>query len=224
MREEISGSIGRGSWLHAARDSKSRSARHLVRARGAAPRSIARGPDGRQRSRARDVRGFTMIEVSLALTVLVVALVATTASNLRMQSLRRSNHDRVIAQNAVQAITERIQAIGRAGSHDPAGFAVHVTTALANGGELGALFDVPGLTPTQGSTRAGSIQVLTNETSTDAALGVQLGMPRDLNGDGDAADGDVSANAHVLPVVVSVRWHGSSGDRSIVHPFYVFGY
>src|SRR4029079_6887326 len=69
---------------------------------------------GARNRRAR--AGFTMIEVSLALTVLVVALAATTASNLRMQSLRRNNHDRVAAQNAVQSITERVQAIGRAGT------------------------------------------------------------------------------------------------------------
>jgi Tfp pilus assembly protein PilV len=168
--------------------------------------------------------GFTMLEVSLALTVLVVALVATTASNLRMQALRRSNHDRVVAQNAVQSIAERIQSIARAGTSDPAGFGSHVTAALAAGGELGAAFDVPGLTPVQGGGRVGRIQVITNETATDAALGVELGLPRDLNGDGDAADVDVSASAHVLPVVVSVRWHGQSGDRAIVHPFYVFGY
>jgi prepilin-type N-terminal cleavage/methylation domain-containing protein len=168
--------------------------------------------------------GFTMIEVSLALTVLVVALVATTASNLRMQALRRSNHDRVAAQNAVQSIAERVQAIGRAGTSDASGFAPHVVAALSAGGDLGATFDVPGLTPVAGGAHVGTIRIVTDETASDAAVGAQLGLPRDLDGDGDALDGDVSASAHLLPVVVSVRWHAQSGDRAIVHPFYVFGY
>lgn len=168
--------------------------------------------------------GFTMLEVSLALTLLVVALVATSASNMRMQALRRSNHDRVMAQNAVQAISERIQAIARAGTSAAGGFGTHVTAALAAGGELGSAFDVTGLTPLSGQARVGTIRVITDETATDAGLGCELGLPRDLNGDGDAGDGDVSANAHILPVVVTLRWHGQSGDQRIVHPFYVFGY
>ncbi len=168
--------------------------------------------------------GFTMIEVSLALTVLVVALVATTASNLRMESLRRSNHDRVAAQNAVQSITERVQAIGRAGTSDAGGFAPHVVAALSAGGELGATIDVLGLTPLPGSAHVGTIRVITDETGNDDTVGAQLGLPRDLNGDGDALDADVSGNAHLLPVVVTVRWHTQSGNRVIVHPFYVFGH
>jgi prepilin-type N-terminal cleavage/methylation domain-containing protein len=181
--------------------------------------------DGRRRARRTWARGgFTMVEVSLALTVLVVALVATTASNLRMQALRRNNHDRVAAQNAVQSIAERIQAIARAGTNDAAGFGLHVTAALSTGGELGATFDVPGLTPVPGSAHVGTIRVIADETATDAAVGAELGLPRDLNGDGDALDPDVSASAHVLPVVVSIRWRSQSGDRAIVHPFYVFGY
>ncbi len=184
--------------------------------------SCARRANGRERGRG--AAGFTMIEVSLALTILVVALVATTASNVRMQALRRSNHDRVVAQNAVQSIAERIQAIARAGTSDAGGFAAHVTDALSAGGELGTEFDVAGLTSVQNVPRVGRIQLVTDETSTDAALGVQLGMPRDLNGDGDANDADVSASARILPVVVSLRWRGQTGDRSIVHPFYVLGY
>jgi prepilin-type N-terminal cleavage/methylation domain-containing protein len=182
------------------------------------------GRSGSCARRARARGGFTMIEVSLALTVLVVALVATTASNLRMQSLRRSNHDRVAAQNAVQSIAERVQAIARAGTTDAGGFAPHVVAALSAGGELGTTFDVPGLSPVAGSAHVGTIRVITSETTNDATVGAELGLPRDLDGDGDALDADVSSNAHLLPVVVSLRWHGQSGDRAIVHPFYVFGY
>jgi hypothetical protein len=165
-----------------------------------------------------------MLEVSLALTILVVALVATAASNMRMGSLRRSNRDRVVAQNAVRTISENVQAIARTGVTDPSGFSNHVVAALSAGGTLGATFDVPELTPQAGSDHVGSIAVITDETATDAELGAELGLPRDLNGDGDALDTNVTANSRLLPVVVTLRWHSQAGDQHIVHPFYVFGY
>lgn len=165
-----------------------------------------------------------MLEVSLALTILVVALVATTASNMRVQSLRRSNRDRVVAQNSVRTIAENVQAISRSGTTDPGGWSNHVVTALSAGGELGTTFDVPELTPVQGEAHVGSIQVITDESQVDAALKLELGLPRDLNGDGDAIDTNVALNAHILPVVVTLRWRSQSGDQRIVHPFYVLGY
>lgn len=168
--------------------------------------------------------GFTMLEVSLALTILVVALVATTASNMRVQSLRRSNRDRVVAHNASRTIAENVQAISRSGVTDPGGWSNHVVTALSVGGTLGSTFDVPELTPVQGQTHVGSIQVITDETVPDSALSLQLGLPRDLNGDGDALDTNVSPNSHLLPVVITLRWHSQSGDQQMVHPFYVAGF
>ncbi|MBL8858946.1 MAG: hypothetical protein JNL28_10605 [Planctomycetes bacterium] len=180
---------------------------------------------GRERARTRHNRqGITMLEVSLALTILVIALVATTASNMRMHSLQRSNRDRVVAQNAVQAIAETVQAIARKGVTAPNGFGNYVVTALAAGGELGPAFDVPELNPVAGETRVGSVVVITDETSSDGTLGAALGLPRDLNGDGDALDTNVTASAHLLPVVITLRWRNQAGDQRIVHPFYVFGY
>lgn len=175
-------------------------------------------------SRRKCRAGFTMLEVSLALTLLVVAMAAMGASNMRMNALRRSNRDRTVAQNAVQTISEEMQAIARAGAADPAGLASHVLTAVANGGQLGNTFDVPELTPQSGEAHVGSIRVITDETANDTALKLELGLPRDLNGDGDAADSDVSASARLLPVVVTLRWHSQAGDQQIVHPFYVSGY
>jgi hypothetical protein len=165
-----------------------------------------------------------MLELSLALTILVVALVATTASNVRMGSLRRSNRERVVAHNAVRSIAENVQAIAQAGTTDPGGFGNHLVAALSAGGALGTTFDVPELTAVQGQAHVGSITIVTDETSTDAALGAELGMPRDLNGDGDALDTNVTSSSRLLPVVITLRWHSQSGDNRIVHPIYVFGY
>jgi len=42
-----------------------------------------------------------------------------------------------------------------------------------------------------------------------------MGMPRDLDGDGDVEVVDVSGNYRLLPVVVRLRWRGFSGERSM---------
>lgn len=168
--------------------------------------------------------GFTMLELSLALTILVVALVATTASNVRLNTLRRSNRERVVAHNAVRTILESVQAIAQAGVADPNGFGNHVVTALSAGGTLGTTFDVAELTPQAGETHVGTIRVVTDETTDDTTLGTELGLPRDLNGDGDAFDTNVTATSRLLPVVITLRWRSQSGEHRIIHPFYVFGY
>ncbi|MFT7485147.1 MAG: hypothetical protein ACI9F9_000994, partial [Candidatus Paceibacteria bacterium] len=44
------------------------------------------------------------------MTVLMIALMAMSASTLRINSLRRQNRERAIAQNAIRAISEQIHA------------------------------------------------------------------------------------------------------------------
>ena len=63
--------------------------------------------------------------------------------------------------------------------------------------------------------------LVTDETRTDAALGCQLGMPRDLDGDGLATNTNVSGTALLIPVVVRARWSGSRGNQAITHGFYL---
>jgi hypothetical protein len=171
-----------------------------------------------------------MIEVGLAIVVLVVAIVATSASTYRLHTLRRHNRERAIAQNAVRTIVEQIQALShRAAADAPDTWARDLVLALSPGGTLGDAFPVRELDPSAGQAAVGAVQVLTDETLTDAALGLDLGMPRDLNGDGLSDNADVLATAvaqppRILPVVVSATWRGVNGDARIVHPFYVIGY
>ena len=57
-----------------------------------------------------------------------------------------------------------------------------------------------------------SLIVITDETATDADVGMALGMPRDLDGDGNADNTDVALSALVLPVVIEAVW-GPAGKR-----------
>jgi hypothetical protein len=117
----------------------------------------------------------------LAVTVLLVAMLAATASTLRMHALRRTNRERVLAQNAVRSVSERLQSLAARGVADPAGWSTTVLAGIAATGEIGPGFD----------------------------------------GDGAAANPDVSVNATLLPVIVRARWHGAAGDGEIVHAFYL---
>lgn len=168
--------------------------------------------------------GFTLIEVSLAIVMLIVALVAMTASNVRSQVLHRSTHERSQAHNALRAVAERIQSVSRAGVDSSLGWANYVRAAFTPGtGEIGVTFAVAGLVPLEGAATVGTIEVVLDETSTDATVGAALGLPRDLNGDGDAADASVGADARVIPIVLRARWRSPTGVQTMVHPFYVFG-
>ena len=169
-------------------------------------------------------KGFTLLEVTLAMSVLVIAMMAVSATALRAHALRRENHDRSVAENAVRMIAERIQSVARIARSDPAGWAQNVVAALNPGGQIGNTFALPELTPLDGAASVGSISVITNETATDDALKAELGMPRDLDGDGVVASADVGHTARLLPVIVRARWKGVSGKQEVVHPFYVLGY
>ena len=178
----------------------------------------ARGEHGDRRG------GFTLVEIGLAMTVLMIALMAMSASTLRMNSLRRQNRERAIAQNMIRAISEQVHATAdrlRRTSNDWSGDFV---SALADGGSMGNTFSVGELTPRTEQPTVGTIELVVDETATDDELGFELGMPRDLDGDGAIDNADVSATARLFPVVVRTRWTGVSGDVEIVHPFYVIGY
>lgn len=168
--------------------------------------------------------GFTLIEVTLAMSVLLVALMAASASTIRMHSLRRQNRERTVAQNAIRTISEEIRSIAQLSIGDPGGWSNKVIAALRAGGTLGPSFNVPELAPQDGQATIGTIAVVTNETLTDQELGFELGMPRDLDGDGLVTNNDVQNAARLLPIIVRARWKGASGDVVIAHPFYVIGY
>jgi Tfp pilus assembly protein PilV len=179
-----------------------------------------------RRARAAGARaGFTLVEVGLALTVLVIAVVAVSATTARSHALRRQTRERALAQNAVRTMAEQIQALARRTiAESPESWSQDLVAALSAGGALGSTFEVRELTPAADGAPVGTIEVVTDERATDAALGVPLGLPRDLDGDGAADDPDVADEAHLLPVVLRARWRGVRGEARLVHGFWVVGF
>ena len=179
------------------------------------------GIEGR---RVRGNAGFTLIELAIAISVLMIGMVTVLSATSRMHSLRKQTRERTLAQNAVRSMTERIHARSYEFSSAPDTWAANMVAALGPDGEFGGGFDVRGIATLDDRPSDGTITVLTDERTTAQDAKFRIGMPRDLNGDGDADDSDVSGDARILPVLLEVRWRSQSGIGSYRHAFFVMGY
>ena len=168
--------------------------------------------------------GFTVVEMALATTMLMVGIMAISAATLRMHQLGRQNRERTIAHNAMTQMGERLNSASAIAALTPSTWATTVIDAYSEGGSVGNTFSVFGLTPVEGEEQPGVIEFITDETLTDDELGVAMGMPRDLNGDGDVVDGDVSGTVELLPAIITISWTVRGADMSIKHPLFLMGY
>jgi type II secretory pathway pseudopilin PulG len=167
--------------------------------------------------------GFSLLETMVGIAVLMIGLLAMTSTSVVVHSLGESDKSRRLATNALRAVIEEVNALSYASTQSELGWAAVMTDAYGTDGQPGATFAVRGLDPWPGLAQVGSVWIVTDEQLTDRQLGAELGMPRDLDGDGLASSTDVSGSATVLPVVVRLRWTGEAGDRELIHGFYILG-
>lgn len=164
--------------------------------------------------------GFTLVEVLVAVLVLVCALTAFTRSLLGTVQLGRANRESALATEGARAVIESFYAT----EFDQVFALYNATTAddpIANA--PGPDFDVDGLAPRDddpdgrvGKVRFPTILVGGVEQLREDVVEPELGMPRDLDGDGVIDAGDRAADYRVLPVEVRVAWQGRSGPKEIV--------
>ena len=186
-------------------------------------RSPARRRPANRRRPTREA-GFTLLEVVVTVAVLMIGLMAMSSTSVVVDSLRKSSGDRATAQAAMQYIIADLRATAHAADDDPANWADEVLAAFGPGGVPGEQIDVEGLQPWAGQPSVATVQIVTDETTTDAALGVAAGMPRDLEGDGAATDVDVRGSAALLPAIVRIRWTGEKGDQQLTEVVYLLRY
>ncbi|MCP3917443.1 MAG: hypothetical protein GY711_18000 [bacterium] len=162
-----------------------------------------------------------MIELLIAMTILLGGLTGYLRSIVSSMELGRTNGETAIAVAALQSALEDIAAedfsdvfarYNGDDADDPGG----VGTAP------GPSFDVDGLSarPEDADGLVGEIDFPTPPGAGGTLAenpGTSFpGMPRDLNVDGDAADGNVNADHVLLPVRIRLRWRSASGhDRAI---------
>lgn len=165
--------------------------------------------------------GFTMIELLLVVSVLVIAFLALSQSLVASMALTRVNRESALATDALRQTVEVLQGVEEFGSvfrlynADPG-------DDPGPGPAPGAGFAVAGLEPVEGDADGlvGEIVFPSVDVGTGLELHEdldlpELGMPRDLNGDGDDVDAiGPTEEYRLLPVLVRVRWMGASGERA----------
>lgn len=163
--------------------------------------------------------GFTLLELMLVVSVLLFALLMFSQSMGSAAKLGDVNRETRIALDAAR---ERIEIL-RGEEDFSTVFALYNDDPSDDplAGAPGSGFTVFGLDPADddGDGMVGEIlfptadsfgQLVLRESIEDEALG----MPRDLNADGDLLD-DLTDDYRILPVLVRLRWKGRTGVRSM---------
>lgn len=156
----------------------------------------------------RNEGGLTLIEVTFVVITLAIGFAALTQSMASSSAARYRLERQALALSSTQDMIEVV----RATSIDD------LQATFGPDGEFGDTFSIPGL---DGAAPAGRIILVTDETTTDADLGMRLGMPRDLDGDDMADNMDVSTTALAIPVIVEVRWSLGANSEVLRMPLVV---
>ena len=155
------------------------------------------------------------------MVVLLIGILALTSTSLVVHSVNESDRLRRKALSGLRTAVERLQSRSTALIDSETGWANDLVLAYGGGGNPGPTFNVRGLDAWEGEASLGTIRIITDETDTDGILGVNLGMPKDLNADGDVLSTDVTADAQLLPVIVRIRWEGAAGQREFTQGFWI---
>ncbi len=182
-------------------------------------RATAAGEGGlRTRSGETASAGFALLEVLIVALMSAVAMVAVSMSLAAGSGLGEANAQsaraRARAQSAMEALKAApfstvFAAFNALPGDDPGGA----------GMAPGAAFDVQGLRPAPDDVdgRVGSIEFPGGAAELrEDVWDDQMGMPRDLSGDGVIDALDHAALYVVLPVRVRVRWLGATGVQEVV--------
>ncbi len=164
--------------------------------------------DGKNETRTKE-KGFTIIEVIIALGVFAIvflALMSTLSTSAKLDAITR---ERSLVANGLRRAIETMRAYDFGDLYEN----------FKPGGLYGDEFAIEGIS-TSPDDYVAQIVFFVDETdtSTDA---IQLGLPRDLDGDGSATNTDVATGGDyiLLPVKLSASWEGMTGPSTM--DFYV---
>lgn len=162
-----------------------------------------------------------MVEVLIAITVLSVGLGAVTTSMVMSNALNQSNRETTLALNGALSAVESVR--GTAYADAFATFNANPADDPLPGGAgtaPGNFFAIPGLGVRDGDPDGFVGEIVFPGDGVGLFENVvdrDLGLPRDLNGDGDVDANaiDHSTDYTVLPVRVRLEWTGKSGNRQL---------
>jgi prepilin-type N-terminal cleavage/methylation domain-containing protein len=160
-------------------------------------------------------QGFTLLELMISSTVFLLVAGAVVTALVVSSALNMTNRETALASRAAQSIVEELKATAFAEI-----FVRYNATAAddpAAGSSPGADFAAAGLSPQDGDADGfvGEIEFPGNGTELrEDAADVELGMPRDLDGDSGVDANDHAGDYRILPVRVVLRWGGQNGERT----------
>ncbi len=141
--------------------------------------------------------GFTLLEVTVGIVFLAIAFLGFSTFLIQNEALHEHSAQHAAVSNALRRMAEQIRR------------ASFTEIASSYQGYSFTVDEVSGV---------GTVTVFLNEadSSVDAA---QLGLPRDLDGDGNASTGDVSGGYILLPIKIEATWTGREGNETKAHFF-----
>lgn len=176
------------------------------------------------RSRRRTHSGFTLVEMAVVMAILTVAIAMLAQTLAAASRLEPIAEESTLAAEAARTQFERMRAVPTSElvarydadpSNDP----------LGPGTAPGATFSVEGLAALSAAGVVGRIEFPTvvgvvSEESDD----LELGMPRDLDGDGTVEAGDRASDWVILPVRIRLEWASQTGrgERRSIELFTMF--
>lgn len=142
--------------------------------------------------RRRHEQGFALLEVMVAVMVLMVALLGLSSLVVWNSRSQETAEQEAIVTNVLRSVAERVR-----GAPFSAAAATYQDFVF-------------GIEELDGE---GQITVFVDETD-NTADALFLGLPRDLDGDGEASNTDVSGTYSLLPVKIAVSWPGRNGTET----------
>lgn len=156
--------------------------------------------------------GFTLIEVMLAMAIVAFALLGLVSLITSSSRVQDESSSRTRAYNAVRKVIEEMRGLPLA----------DVYPTYRSGGTIGDTFAVDEIPKNPAGVNGAQGRILfpeagggLTESPADAILAAELGMPKDLNRDGDVVDTGLSTYA-ILPVKIVVEWAQPGGKLSKV--------
>lgn len=155
-------------------------------------------------SRRANIIGFTLLELMLASVVLAIAITGLMAVITECVRMTRSTEERGQALSAIRLKIDEMRGQVFADIFD--NYVTHT-------------FTIEGLTPSplDPDGIVGEVEFPTaGPELREDIVDSNLGMPRDLNGDGAIDNGDHASDYLMLPVCVRVTWRGVYDDREVI--------
>lgn len=162
--------------------------------------------------------GFSLVDVCLSMALLVVALGVLIGSTFSALELDRSNASLALANQALRGLSEEMQAmpidevldayVMLEGEQD----SIRDTKLARLTMREKLLADDAGHLPVARATFPLDADGRTLREDLDAP---ELGLPRDLDGDGAIDADDHRADFRILPVVLELEWVSPSGPQTL---------